>query len=172
MPGRGRSRSTMAGRRLPRNGTLLTTNATGSAVLLQSTAAVSVGTITAANGAVILGMALKPVGATTETGIITANSLIGTSTSSVTLNQANLVSNLGNYTSNGNFSLFNTVPLTQTAGGTVDAGSGSILVDNGGVAFTQGGTLTTTNATAAAVTIQNTAAAVAFVVVSVPPWEN
>jgi hypothetical protein len=89
-----------------------------------------------------------------SSGVITAATLTGGSVGGTSLGDANAISNLGNFTTSGAFTLDNTVALTQTAGTTVNAGSGAILIDNGGANFAQNGTLTTTNA-GAAVTIQN-----------------
>lgn len=234
------------GAAINQNGTL-TTAGTGTAVTIQNSGTLSVGTITAPNGTVVLGNATGPVGATSETGIITANLLTGNSLGGVTLTDANkintlgpfvsaglldftnaqaltagglnagggilltttsggltlngdlsspgqsvrllsadgiiqtggtitagmltgnsagatnlpngnLVSGLANFSTSGAFTLFNTVALTQAAGTTVNAGTGAILIDNGGAVFNQAGTLTTVNTSTAAATIQDTAA--------------
>jgi filamentous hemagglutinin family protein len=142
-------------------GTLKTTNATPAAITIENTGTLTVGTLTAdaANGGVSLGVAGKPVGTVSQPGpgIITAGSLTGVSGSSVTLDQANQIATLDAFTAVGNFILHNNAVLTQQAATTVDATAGTILIDNGGQDFDQSaGTLTTTNATAAAITIQNT----------------
>ena len=128
---------------------------------IRNTGALSVNMIaTGATGTVTLGGAGVAVGAITEAtgGVITAGTLAGYSTGSVTLDQANAVTDLGGFIAAGNFTLDNTVALTQTAATTLNAGSGDITIDNGGAAFTQSGTFTTTSNTATAVTIQDTAA--------------
>ena len=89
-------------------------------------------------------------------GVITAGILTGSSGGATSLTDANLISGLGAFTTGGALTLNNTVALTQTPGTTVNAGAGTILIDNGGAAFTQSGTLTTANASAAAIMIQNT----------------
>jgi hypothetical protein len=142
-------------------GTITTTSNDTTAVTIQNTAALSVNDITTgATGTVTLGIAGKTVGATTQTGggIITAGTLTGTSTSSVVLTGPNQIANLAAFTTSGAFTLDNTVALTQTAATTLNAGAGDILIDNGGAAFTQAGTITTTGNDATAVTIQNNAA--------------
>jgi hypothetical protein len=89
-------------------------------------------------------------------GIISAGTLTG-SADSAALIDGNRITTLGSFTFGGNFTLFNTVSLTQTAASSV-LGAGRILIDNGGAVFTQGGTLSAGGATQPAVTIQNTAA--------------
>ena len=143
------------------SGTIATTSNTATAVTIRNTGALSVNMIaTGATGTVTLGGAGVRVGAITEAtgGVITAGTLAGYSTGSVTLDQANAVTDLGGFIAAGNFTLDNTVALTQTAATTLNAGSGDITIDNGGAAFTQSGTFTTTSNTATAVTIQDTAA--------------
>ena len=142
------------------SGTITTTSNTANAVKIVHTAALSVETITTGStGTVTLGATGVTVGAITETGggVITTGTLTGKSTASVALTGANVISNLGAFTASGAFTLDNTISLTQTAS-TLDAGGGDITIDNGGAAFTQGGTITTTSSSAAAVTIKNTAA--------------
>jgi filamentous hemagglutinin family protein len=143
------------------SGAITTTSNSATAVTIEDTAALSVKTITTGStGTVTLGAAGFTVGAITQAsgGVITTGTLTGLSTSSVSLNRANAISKLGAFTSSGNFTLNNTTALTQTAATTLDAGAGDILIDNGGAAFTQSGTITTTSNTATAVTIQNVAA--------------
>ena len=79
-------------------------------------------------------------GITQLSGIVTAGTLTGSSFGATRLTGANRVSNLGNFTTTGfipvnDFTLFNTVPLTQLAGTTVNAGLSTILIDNGGAPF-------------------------------------
>jgi hypothetical protein len=126
-------------------------------------------TTTGAQHALILGSGTLSAGGTVNLvsanridqsagGIITAGTLTGSAASGdVNLIGANRVSGLGGFSvASGNFALSNTVVLTQAFGTAVDAGAGTIAIDNGSQAFTQAGTLRTTNDTATAVTIQNT----------------
>ncbi|HEX3881015.1 MAG TPA: filamentous hemagglutinin N-terminal domain-containing protein, partial [Stellaceae bacterium] len=141
------------------SGTLTTTNSGGSAVVLADIGTLTIGTITAASGEVALGTIGHTVGTVTETGTITASELAVESTSSVTLGQANVVSQLGTVTASGNFVFDNTAALEVLSGATVNAGAGTILIDNGGTALTLDATsLVETTATGSAVTLQNTAA--------------
>src|SRR5205823_2308139 len=97
-----------------------------------------------------------------STSVITADTLQSSGVSGTVslLGTGNTIANLGNFPTTTGFTLFDapTGSLTQTAGTTVDGGSGAILIDVGGKAFTQSGTLTTTSNANPAVTIQNTAA--------------
>src|SRR5260370_548008 len=136
MPGRGPPRTARAGRRVgnggggfTQGGQLAATNATAAGVTIQNTAAVSVGTVNAASGTVVLGATGVAVGTTIEAGIITANTLTGLSNSSVTLNQANVIGNLGPFTTGGDFSLVNAAALTVS--GTVNAGSNALSLNTG-----------------------------------------
>src|SRR5581483_6096161 len=97
-------------------------------------------------------------------GTITAGTLTGSSGGDASLAQpGNRIAGLGAFTTttgeaNGNFVLFNAVALTQGAETTVYTGSGTILIDNGGKAFTQNGTLRSTSSATPAVTVENTGA--------------
>ena len=128
--------------------TLLTTTSGALTVSQQISAGTATVTLNSA-GAIATGGA---------PGIITAGTLTGTAAAAASLTAANAIANLGAFTTAGDFTLFNTVTLTQAALTAVNPGAGAILIDNGGAAFTQGGTLTTASALAAAITIQNTAA--------------
>lgn len=63
-------------------------------------------------------------------GSITAGTLTGTAQGSATLNGANAVTNLGNFTAVG-FSLTNAADLTVAAGSTVDGGASTSLTTTG-----------------------------------------
>ncbi|MHB1943489.1 MAG: beta strand repeat-containing protein, partial [Acidiferrobacteraceae bacterium] len=64
-------------------------------------------------------------------GILTAGTLTGSSAGSVTLNDANLISNLGTFTATG-FSLINNQALTVGSGATVDGGTSMALTTTTG----------------------------------------
>ncbi|MBV9585011.1 MAG: hypothetical protein JO213_09030, partial [Alphaproteobacteria bacterium] len=114
-------------RRSPKTGTLTTTNAGAAAVTIQNIGALSVGTISAASGTVVLGAASAPVGTTIETGIITAANLTGNASGSVTLTGNNLIANLGAFSSgNNNLTLNDTTALNVA--GAVNAGTGTVTL--------------------------------------------
>uniref|UniRef100_UPI00260C9292 beta strand repeat-containing protein n=1 Tax=Metallibacterium sp. TaxID=2940281 RepID=UPI00260C9292 len=64
-------------------------------------------------------------------GILTANTLTGSAAGSVTLNEANLIGNLGPFTATG-FSLTNNQALTVGSGATVDGGNSMALTTTTG----------------------------------------
>jgi len=94
-----------------------------------------------------------------DTGPLTINNPItgGTITNPITITTTGqLAINANISTSGANNIVLNAAGVTQNAGTTVDAGSGTITVNAGGGAINfNTGNMTTTNASAAAVTIQN-----------------
>jgi hypothetical protein len=122
-------------------GTLTTTNNTANAVRIIDAAAVTLPNISAASGAVVLGLAGADnlSGAVTQTAgtTINVNSLTGVTGNSVTLGNNNLVTNLGTFTSNGNFTLVDTAG-GLVLGGNVSAGPGAVSISTVGQ-FLMGG---------------------------------
>jgi autotransporter-associated beta strand protein len=127
----------------------LTANTSGSIALANGNNAIStLGSVTRGGA-----LTLQDTGALTVTGPVTAG----------TISNAVSIATTGTLAVNGNVSTSgaNNVSLsgggvTQATGSTVNAGSGTITVNGGGGAVNlNGSSLTTTNATGAAVTVQN-----------------
>ncbi|HEX4504652.1 MAG TPA: YDG domain-containing protein [Alphaproteobacteria bacterium] len=133
----------------------ITTNGPLSLTSTQASTTLAIdGALTATGNTVTL----SSQGAITQSQIITAGTLTGSAVGGATFDGSNAISAVGAFSSAGNFVLDNTVALTQTGGTTINAGTGTITIDNGSAAFTQSGTLTTTSTSASAVKVQTAGA--------------
>ncbi len=118
-------------------GTLATTNSTPTAVQIVDAASAVLGNVSASGGVVIGGAGGDSVGGNVSqigSSVISAGTLTGNAGGTVTLGNANAITNLGPFTSNGNFTLTDTTGgLTLT--GAVNAGRGAVSVTTSGGAL-------------------------------------
>ena len=135
-----------------------TLNGANSVAGLNATNATS-GNFSLANGAAldITGLTQASGGSITinNAGGTTLNTAINAGTASVTLKDTTGILALGANNVSGAGVTLQGVGVTQSAGSTVDAGAGDILVDGGGGAVSMAGSLTTTSNTATAATVKN-----------------
>jgi len=119
-------------------GTFTSTNA-GTAIDIQNATTVKNSNLTATSGTINIGAAANLTGAVTQNGgtVISANSLTGSTATAVTLGNANTVTNLGAFGSNGTFTFNNAGALNV---------SGAVTATNNGLASitATGGTLAVT----------------------------
>jgi len=176
------------------DGSIVSTGS-GTVVTIRDASTVALGTITAANGTIAIGVNDISGAVTQNTGlVITADTLTVDTNAAATLTNTNVIANLGAVTTSGNFALtdaggltltgasnaggtytitttglldldgngvtatgnvaLTSVGITQAAGSTVNAGSGTIAVNSGGGVIDMAGTLSTTSSSSTAVLIR------------------
>jgi hypothetical protein len=119
-------------------GVLTTTSNSATAVKVHNASTVALSNVTAgATGTVVIGVA-DITGAVTQTGVINTGTLTGNTTNAVTLTNANVLTNLGAFTSTG----LNVTDSTGglTVGGAVNSGAGATTITTNG-----GGNVTLTS---------------------------